>query len=79
MDDGTDGRMDGWMGHVMKKLHEKRPRCPLLYVMKCSNIPFFERQRVNVNKSKRKIVVNVLYYLFDANFKSLLHLARQTN
>jgi len=24
--------MDGWMGH-MKKLHEKRPRRPLLYVM----------------------------------------------
>jgi hypothetical protein len=27
------GRMDGWMGHVMKKLHEKRPQRPLLYVI----------------------------------------------
>jgi hypothetical protein len=33
LDDGTDERMDGWMGHVMKKLHEKRPRRPLLYVI----------------------------------------------
>ncbi len=27
-----DDRMDGWTGHV-KKLHEKRPRRLLLYVM----------------------------------------------
>jgi hypothetical protein len=25
--------MDGWMGHMMKKLHEKLPRRPLLYVI----------------------------------------------
>jgi len=25
--------MDGWMGHMMKKLHEKRSRCPSLYVI----------------------------------------------
>ncbi len=47
--------------------------------MKCSNILFFERQRVNVNKSKKKIVINIFYYLFDANFKSLLDLTKQTN
>ncbi len=29
VDDGTDGR-DGWMDG---KLHEKRPRRPLMYVM----------------------------------------------
>lgn len=47
--------------------------------MRCSNIPFFERQRVIVNKSKRIFFVNIFYYLFDANFKSHLHLTRQTH
>ncbi len=35
MDDGTDGWMDGrdgWMDGMDGKLHEKRPRRPLLYV-----------------------------------------------
>jgi hypothetical protein len=32
MDDRMDGWVDGWTGH-MKKLHEKWPRHPLLYVM----------------------------------------------
>jgi hypothetical protein len=35
MDDGTDGWIDGW-----KKLHEKQPRCPLLYVMFPNNPTF---------------------------------------
>ncbi len=33
MDDKTDGWMDGWTGHVMKKLHEKWPQHHLLYVI----------------------------------------------
>jgi hypothetical protein len=32
MDGRWDGWMDEWTGHV-KKLHEKRPRHPLLYVI----------------------------------------------
>jgi hypothetical protein len=43
MDDEMDGQTDGWMGHV-KKLHEKWPQHPLLYVI----IIIFEPCALNV-------------------------------
>jgi len=43
MDDEMDGQTDAWMGHV-KKLHEKWPQHPLLYVI----IIIFEPCALNV-------------------------------
>jgi hypothetical protein len=32
--------MDGWTGHMMKRLQEKRPQHPLLYVIKKTQTPY---------------------------------------
>jgi hypothetical protein len=41
MDDETNGWKDGWTSHV-KKLQEKQPQRPLLYVIMFHDVTIFE-------------------------------------
>ncbi len=61
MDDGTDGQ-DGWMDG---KLHEKRPRSPLIYAIKNKKVMRFENRR-GQNKKKNK---NTKIQIFSISLK----------
>jgi hypothetical protein len=56
-------------GHVMKKLHEKHPRHPLLYVISLPFPSHLHDMKRQINNEHVSFHVHLIYYLKIIKFK----------